>query len=127
MKRILIAALALIVASASFTTAEAAKKKKKKEQEKPAAEVLAPVNLVSGSDSLSYVAGMTFTEGLLPYLINQMKVDTAYMADFVSGFREALSLNDDPKAVARMAGMQIAVRAAMCGSTAIRWASRTMA
>ena len=108
MKRILIAALALIVASASFTTAEAAKKKKKKEQEKPAAEVLAPVNLVSGSDSLSYVAGMTFTEGLMPYLINQMKVDTAYMADFVTGFREALSLNDDPKAVARMAGMQIA-------------------
>ena len=67
MKKTLIAALALIVAGASFTTAEAAKKKKK-EAVKAAVVVPAPVSLVSGSDSLSYIAGMTFTEGLLPYL-----------------------------------------------------------
>ncbi|MBQ9668018.1 MAG: FKBP-type peptidyl-prolyl cis-trans isomerase [Prevotella sp.] len=107
MKKTLIAALALIVAGASFTTAEAAKKKKK-EAVKAAVVVPAPVSLVSGSDSLSYIAGMTFTEGLLPYLQNQMKVDTAYMADFVNGFREAIAASSNPKAVARMAGMQIA-------------------
>ena len=37
-----------------------------------------------------------------------MKVDTAYMADFVNGFREAIAASSNPKAVARMAGMQIA-------------------
>ncbi len=107
MKKNLIVALALIVAGASFTTAEAGKKKKK-EAVKAAIVVPVPISLVTGSDSLSYIAGMTFTEGLLPYLQNQMKVDTAYMADFAEGFREALKASDDPKAVARMAGMQIA-------------------
>jgi len=107
MKRILTVALALIVASASFTTAEAAKKKKK-EPVKPTAEKEAPISLLTGSDSLSYMAGMTFTEGLMGYLQNQMRVDTAYMADFIDGFREAIKASSDPKATARMAGMQIA-------------------
>ena len=106
MKQTLIAALALLVASASFTPAEAAKKKKK-EAPQPVAEKPAPVSLVNGSDSLSYVAGMTFTEGLLPYLQNQLKVDTAYMADFIEGFREAVNAGNDPKTVAHMAGIQI--------------------
>ncbi len=108
MKRYLISALALFVASASFSTAEAAKKKKKDEKKGAAVEQLAPVSLLTGSASLSYVAGMTITEGLMTYLENQMKVDPAYMADFVEGFREALAASNDPKAVARMAGMQIA-------------------
>ena len=108
MNKQLIAALALIVAGASFTPAEAAKKKKKEAVKPATTEVQAPVSLTTGSDSLSYAAGISFTDGLMPYLQNQMKVDTAYMADFVEGFRMALSQSDDPRAVARMAGMQIA-------------------
>lgn len=106
MKKSIVIALALLVAGASFSTAEA-KKKKKKEDPKAVA-VKEPVVLTTGSDSLSYVAGMTLTEGLIPYLQNQLEVDTAYMADFVKGFNEALNQKSDPRQVARMAGMQIA-------------------
>lgn len=106
MKKSIVIALALLVAGASFSTAEA--KKKKKKEDPKAVVVKEPVVLTTGSDSLSYVAGMTLTEGLIPYLQNQLEVDTAYMADFVKGFNEALSLKSDPRQVARMAGMQIA-------------------
>lgn len=106
MKRILIVALALLVAGASFTTAEAKKKKDKKQS--ASTEVKQPVVLANSSDSLSYVAGMTITEGLLPFLQNQMHVDTAYLADFVRGFQEALAASENPREVARMAGIQIA-------------------
>lgn len=100
-----IVALALL-ASAAFNTAEARKKKKKDAQ--PAVEVLQPVQLISSSDSLSYAAGIMITEGLVPYLQSQMGVDTAYMADFVAGFREAIAAGGDPRQAARQAGLQIA-------------------
>ena len=106
MKKTLIIALALVVASASFSPAEAGKKKKKEEVK--AAAVKAPVVLTTGSDTLSYAAGMMLTDGLLPYLTGQLHVDTAYMADFVRGFEEALAAANDPREVARMAGIQIA-------------------
>lgn len=106
MKKSIVIALALLVAGASFSPAEAGKKKKKEAPK--AVAVKEPVVLTTGSDSLSYVAGMTLTEGLIPYLQNQLEVDTAYMADFVKGFNEALNLKSDPRQVARMAGMQIA-------------------
>ena len=106
MKKQIIVALALL-AGATFTTAEAAKKKKK-DTKKPVAEAMAPIVIANGSDSLSYAAGVTLTEGLLPFLQNQLKVDTAYMADFAEGFRHALLNADDPREVARMAGIQIA-------------------
>ena len=102
-KTILMIALALL-ASASFSTAEAAKKKDKKQSVAPVAQ---PVQLQNGSDTLSYMAGMYMTEGLVPYLLQQ-GVDTAYMADFVAGFREAVGNNGDPKQKARIMGMQIA-------------------
>ena len=107
MKKHLIVALALLVAGASFTTAEA-KKKKDKKQQKAATEVRQPVVLTTGSDSLSYYAGMVVTDGLMPFLQNQLHVDTAYMADFVRGFNEAIANADNPREVARMAGIQIA-------------------
>ena len=112
MKKTLIIALAL-VASASFSTISA-EKKNKKDKKQPQTECcqkmeqLAPISLNNGCDSLSYLAGQTLTDGLLPYLVNQMKVDTAYMADFVQGFRKALSMTKNPKDMARLAGMQIA-------------------
>lgn len=60
------------------------------------------------ADSLSYIAGMASTKGLLPYIISQCHVDTAYLADFVKGYEEALKMNSDPRYRARNAGIQMA-------------------
>ena len=106
MKKTLTIALALLVASASFTTASA-DKKKKKEQQKPVVEAPVPVTLASSSDTLSYAAGMMMTNGLIPFLQQQFKVDTAYMADFVRGFNETVFGSDSPADVALRAGRQI--------------------
>ncbi|MCR4808676.1 MAG: FKBP-type peptidyl-prolyl cis-trans isomerase [Prevotella sp.] len=106
MKKVLTIALALIVASASFTTVTAGKKKKK-EQKQPAIEAPVPVTLVSSSDTLSYAAGMMLTNGLIPYLQQQFKLDTAYMAEFIRGFNETVLGGDAPAEVALRAGRQI--------------------
>ena len=106
MKKMVTIALALLVAGASFTTATAGKKKKK-EQQQPVVEAPVPVTLASSSDTLSYAAGMMLTNGLIPYLQQQFKVDTAYMADFVRGFNETVLGDDTPAEVARRAGQQI--------------------
>ncbi len=105
MNKIILLALA-VVASASFSPAEA--KKKKKVEEKAETAVVAPVKLVSGSDSVSYAGGMAMTNGLIPFLQQQQGVDTAYMADFVRGFNEAIGTADDPKMKAYIAGLGIA-------------------
>jgi len=102
MKKTIILALAL-VAGAVFTPTEAAKKQKKQKVQKEA-----PVLLVTGSDSLSYAAGINATDGLLPFLQQSMHVDTAYMADFIQGLKEAIASKDDPKKVAYRAGQNIA-------------------
>ncbi|MCR4604128.1 MAG: FKBP-type peptidyl-prolyl cis-trans isomerase [Prevotella sp.] len=107
MKNVYVLALAALVAGASFNTAEAAKKKKQKKQV-AIVETLAPVVLTTGSDSMSYAGGMTLTIGLVDYLQQQMKVDTAYMADFVKGFNETVNDTNDPREMARRAGRQIA-------------------
>ena len=104
MKKVIIMALAL-VASASLFTAEAAKKKKDKKSETP---VVEPVQLNNGSDSVSYVAGMSVTNGLIPFLVKQEGVDTTYMADFVTGFKEVVNAGNDPQKKAYLAGMGIA-------------------
>ena len=107
MKKSLIIALALLVAGASFANAETARKKKKKEQQKPVTEVLAPVVLTTGSDSLSYAAGMMMTNGLFDFLEKQLGVDTTYMADFVRGFNEVVGSEATPQQKALRAGYQI--------------------
>ena len=109
MKKSLILLALAIAASASFSTIEAGNKKdKKKSKETCSATCCQPVKLVSPSDSSSYATGQAMTEGLIPYLIQRLNVDTAYMADFVKGFREAVADSDNPAAKARIAGMQIA-------------------
>lgn len=105
MKKTILLALAL-VAGASLYTATAAKKKQVK---KPAAvAVPQPVQLKGSSDSVSYAAGMSLTNGLILFLTQQQNVDTAYMADFVRGFQETINAADDPKQKAFQAGMDIA-------------------
>ena len=103
----MIIALAL-VASASFLSAEAAKKKQQVVQ--PV--VVEPVVLNNSSDSVSYTGGMAITNGLVPYL-QQQGVDTAYMADFIQGFKEMIKSGDDPKKAAYVMGMDIAKQLSM--------------
>ena len=105
MKKIILIALA-VMASASFSTIEAAKKKKNDKKE--VKEVKAPVALTTSSDSLSYASGIAATNGLLPYVQQQLGVDTAYMAEFIQGFNEAVAGLNDKRQKARLAGMQIA-------------------
>ena len=105
MKKLMIIALAL-VAGASFYTADAAKKKTKAEE--PAAPVEQPVQLLTSSDTLSYVGGMSVTDGLIPFLIQQHGVDTTYMADYIRGFRETTNAGTDPKLKAYAVGIDIA-------------------
>ena len=106
MKKIIILALAL-VAGASLYPADAAKKKDKKQ---PATPVVEPVQLTTSSDSVSYAAGMNATNGLLPYLIQQQGVDTAFIADFIRGFQEVAQAGADPKMKAYAAGLGIATQ-----------------
>lgn len=105
MKKIFLLAIA-VVACATFNTAEAAKKNKKSKKNKT--EAKAPVKMVTASDSISYAAGVAMTNGLLPYLINNQGVDTAYMADFVRGFNDIVAGGDNPQMKAYAAGMAIA-------------------
>ena len=103
MKKIILIALA-VMASASFSNIDAAKKKKndKKEVAKQA------VVLTTSSDSLSYASGIAVTNGLMAYVQKQLGVDTAYMADFIQGFNEAVAGMNDKRQKARIAGMEIA-------------------
>ena len=99
MKKYLMTALVL-VASASLFTASAAKKKNVKK--------VTPVVLATESDSLSYAAGVHATRGLIPFIQQSYQVDTAYMADFICGYEEAIAKANTPQGTAYIVGMQIA-------------------
>lgn len=59
-------------------------------------------------DSVSYTMGMSRSNGFLPYLVNQMGVDTAYIEDFIKGFIEGANMDADAGAQkAYFAGIQI--------------------
>jgi FKBP-type peptidyl-prolyl cis-trans isomerase FklB len=57
-------------------------------------------------DSLSYMMGISNTEGLEQYLTMRMGVDTTYMADFINGVKEGTGMST-AKEAAYLAGMQI--------------------
>ena len=81
----------------------------KDKNKKPNIAVQQPtVKLVSPSDTVSYIAGMAATDGLLPYLQQGFGVDAEHMADVIRGFEEAQTHIDDPAFKAYAAGMQIA-------------------
>lgn len=105
MKKILLLAL-VFVAGASVSTAWAGKKKEKKDQQAQTEQTV--VTLSSSIDSLSYAAGKAATRGLIPYVQQQYQVDTAYMTDFVRGFKDALGKANDLNYAAYLAGAQIA-------------------
>ena len=105
MNRLSIIALA-IMAGAVFNTAAAAGKVKKDRQDAKANDGV--VTLATAADSLSYAAGMVRTDGLVPYLKQSLGVDTAYMADFIRGYEDAMAKGFDDKTKAYYAGEQIA-------------------
>lgn len=105
MKKILTLTLVLLAGS-SFNSISAAKKKDKKENVKQAATVV----LNSKSDSLSYAAGKTATDGLTEYL-KRMGVEAEHMPQFTKGFEEAVRNAKDPGFSAYMTGLQIAAMA----------------
>lgn len=107
MKKVIILALALVAGASLYPVSADSKKKDKKQSGAPVAEA---ARLVSSSDSVSYTAGMTVTNGLIPFLVGQQGVDTAYMADFVRGFQEVVKSGTDPKMKAYVAGMDIATQ-----------------
>lgn len=97
--------LSLLLLAGSATMAFAGKKDKNKTKKAAATEIVKPT---TPSDSLSYMAGKSATQGLLPYLVNRMKVDTVFMADFVKGYEDAVGKANDPQFVAYSAGATIA-------------------
>lgn len=64
-------------------------------------------NLKSDVDSLSYSIGMAQTQGLRPYLINRLGVDTAYIDEFIKGLNEGATAGDNKQKTAYYAGIQI--------------------
>ena len=105
MKKIFLVALA---AALCVVSVDAAKKDKKDKKEKETTECQFKFqSLKSSSDSLSYAGGYANTNGLIPYLQQQLKVDTAYMADFLQGLKDAKVKGNDPRFVAYNAGAQI--------------------
>ena len=57
-------------------------------------------------DTLSYMMGISNTQGLKEYAMNQLGIDSAHFADFVKGIEQGTK-STDPKNVAYTAGMQI--------------------
>ena len=63
-------------------------------------------NMKNEIDSLSYMMGVTNTQGLKEYVVGQLGVDTTYMAEFIKGV-EAGTQKSTKKDEAYMAGIQI--------------------
>ena len=92
MKKFTFAAIALIAAlAASFSSCGNSPK----------------ANLKNDIDTVSYTIGMSQTQGLKEYLVNQPGVDTTYMDAFIKGLNEGAKAGDDKKTAAYYAGIQI--------------------
>lgn len=107
MKKFFIIALA-ILASASAIQAGDKKEKKAKKGKTETVEVKQPVVLANTIDSVSYALGFNGTNGLIPYLSQQMNVDTAYMAEFIRGFEDSMDDVRKKSLTAYGAGISIA-------------------
>lgn len=63
-------------------------------------------NMKTDIDSLSYMMGITNTQGLSEYAVGQLGVDSTYMEEFIKGIKEG-SKDTSKKKEAYMAGLQI--------------------
>ncbi len=91
MKKISIFAAIVVAAGLASCTAQAPK-----------------ANLKSELDSLSYMKGVTMTQGLEQYALGQLRVDSAYLDnEFVKGILEGVKLSETEKGAAYIQGMLI--------------------
>lgn len=97
--------LAVIILASAFSSNAFAEKKKPKSVEPMVIEPA--IKLVTPSDTVSYAAGLSATEGLLGYLMSTLHVDTAYMNDFVRGYMDAYLKAKDPAFQAYSAGANV--------------------
>ena len=63
-------------------------------------------NMKSDVDTLSYMMGVSNTQGLQEYAMGRLGIDSTHMADFIRGIEEGLK-QTDAKQKAYMAGIQI--------------------
>ena len=66
-------------------------------------------NMKSDVDTLSYMLGMTNSQGLMDYATGRLGVDSAYVADFIKGIQQGTTV-EDAKQKAYLAGMQIGLQ-----------------
>jgi FKBP-type peptidyl-prolyl cis-trans isomerase FklB len=64
-------------------------------------------SLKSDVDTMSYAIGMAQTQGLKEYLVGNLGVDTAYLAEFIKGLNEGVNAGENKKKAAYYAGIQI--------------------
>lgn len=103
-RSIVILALAL-TAGASSVTAGTSQQKKKAKTAAQAVQDEAPAAL---SDSLSYAAGMSITEGLQAYLSRTFGITAKEMGAFEEAFLATMEQELTPELKARAAGQQVA-------------------
>lgn len=97
-----------MLAAVSIVAAAATPDKKQKKEKPQADNTTVAAAPQTHADTISYASGLTATVGLMEYIQREFDVDTAYMADFISGYNDAAGQLDDPKYKARNAGIQIA-------------------
>lgn len=106
MKKLTLLLALAIVAGASCSEANAKDKKKKvTETAAPQKEI---ITLQSKSDSISYSAGQAMTQGMMEFVIGQLKLDSAYTNEFVAALKERLALEETPQLKAKAAAENIA-------------------
>lgn len=108
MKKIVTMLALAIVAGAACSEATAKKDKKQKKVIPAAVVEKSIVSLQTRTDSVNYAAGKHFSTGLVDYVTDKLKVDTAYMADFKKSLERSLYEVETPQQRAEEAGKHIA-------------------
>lgn len=108
MKKIILLSFFLLASAVTMTVSADKKKDQKKQAQQPRVVI---VQLNTPSDSLSYAAGMAATQGLLPYLKEQLHIDEAQLPEFIRGYEDAIAKASDPAFKAYVAGSSIAQQA----------------
>ena len=108
MKRMLLAATAVVLSLVLANPALASDQKKKPKKKDKKAYVVEKPALQTAGDSTAYIFGISQSQGLRSYMEQQLHVDTAYMDDFARGIMERVALDPaDKQAQAYSAGQQI--------------------
>jgi len=105
MKKLIILFM-LLVPYVATSQATPDKKKTKKQTENVVSTPAVVLNTTA--DSVSYAAGMSLTNGLMPFLQQQYGLDETFMDDFLRGFEEAIRAKVDNATKAYGAGISIA-------------------